>query len=85
MKTFNYVITDEQGVHARPAGELIKACKNYACKITMTKDGKVGDCKKIFTIMGLGVKCGNEVVMSFDGADEDAACAEIEAFMKANL
>ncbi|RKI42469.1 HPr family phosphocarrier protein [bacterium D16-51] len=85
MKEFTYTITDPEGIHARPAGELVKAAKEFSCKITLTKDGKSGDCKKIFGIMGLAVKSGNEVVMNFDGEDEDAACEKISAFMKENL
>ena len=85
MKEFKYVITDPEGIHARPAGELVKVAKEFSCKVTLTKDGKSGDCKKIFGIMGLAVKNGNEVVMSFDGDDEDAAYEKISAFMKENL
>lgn len=85
MKEFTYTITDPEGIHARPAGELVKAAKEFSCKITLTKDGKSGDCKKIFGIMGLAVKSGNEVVINFDGEDEDAAYEKISAFMKENL
>ncbi len=85
MKEFTYTITDPEGIHARPAGELVKVAKEFSCKVTLTKDGKSGDCKKIFGIMGLAVKKGNEVVMSFDGEDEDAAYEKISAFMKENL
>ena len=53
MKEFKYVITDPEGIHARPAGELVKAAKEFAANITLTKDGKSGDCKRIFGIMGL--------------------------------
>lgn len=85
MKEFKYVITDEQGIHARPAGELVKAAKAFKCNIQLTKDGKSGDCKKIFGIMGLAVKKGNEVVLTFDGEDEDAACEAVSKFMQENL
>ncbi len=85
MKEFTYTITDPEGIHARSAGELVKAAKEFSCKITLTKDGRSGDCKKIFGIMGLAVKSGNEVVMNFDGEDEDAAYEKISAFMKENL
>ena len=85
MKEFKYVITDAEGIHARPAGELVKAAKEFSSKITIIKDGKSGDCKKIFTIMGLGIKGGMEVVLKFDGEDEDAAYEKISAFMKENL
>ena len=85
MKEFTYVITDPEGIHARPAGELVKAAKAFACSIKLTKDGKTGDCKKIFGIMGLGVKKGNEVTLTFDGEDEDAAYDSVSKFMQENL
>lgn len=85
MKEFKYVITDAEGINARPAGELVKAAKAFDCSIKLTKDGKTGDCKKIFGIMGLGVKKDNEVVLTFEGADEDAAYEAISKFMQENL
>lgn len=85
MKEFKYVVTDPEGIHARPAGELVKKCKGYASKITMIKDGKAANAAKILAVMSLGVKKGHEVTFQVEGADEETAAAEIEAFMKANL
>ncbi len=85
MKEFKYVITDAEGIHARPAGELVKAAKEFTCSITITKDGKSGDCKKIFGLMGLGVKQGNEVVFTFDGTDEEAAYEAVSRFVQEKL
>ena len=85
MKEVSYTVTDPQGIHARPAGELVKLAKEFTSSVTISKDGKSGDCKKIFTIMGLGIKGGMEVVLKFDGEDEDAAYEKISAFMKENL
>ena len=48
MKEFKYTITDPEGIHARPAGELVKAAKQFTSTIKLAKDGKSGDCKKIF-------------------------------------
>ena len=59
--------------------------KEFTSSVTISKDGKSGDCKKIFAIMGLGIKGGMEVVLKFDGEDEDAAYEKISAFMKENL
>ena len=73
MKEFKYVITDAEGIHARPAGELVKVAKEFSSKITITKDGKSGDCKKIFGVMALAVKCGNEVTIIVEGEDEGTA------------
>ncbi len=85
MKEFNYVITDPQGIHARPAGELVKAVKPFASSIKLVKDGKEGDCRKIFGIMGLAVKKGDEVTVRIDGEDEDAAYEAVSKFMQENL
>lgn len=85
MKEFKYVITDPDGIHARPAGELVKTAKEFTCSIRMEKDGKAGDCKKIFGLMGLGVKKGDEVVLTFDGSDEGAAFEALSRFLQENL
>ena len=85
MKEFKYVITDKEGIHARPAGELIKVVKGFNSTIKIAKDGKEADCKRMFAVMGLGVKNGQEVVFTFDGEDEDAAAGKIEEFMKSNM
>ena len=85
MKEFKYVITDPEGIHARPAGELVKAAKAFSSVIKIVKDGKAGDCKKIFGIMGLGVKQGNEVTLTFEGGDEEAAYESLYKFMQENL
>ena len=85
MKALSYTITDEQGIHARPAGELVKVAKEYTSEIKIGKDDKMVDCKKIFGIMGLGVKKGDVVNFSFSGADEEQAFIAVEGFLKVNL
>lgn len=85
MKKFEYVIKDEVGIHARPAGLLVKEAKKYESKITISKDGKSAEATKLMAVMGLGVKCGQTVEVSVEGADEDAAFDGIKAFFEANL
>ncbi|SHJ26001.1 HPr family phosphocarrier protein [Hespellia stercorisuis] len=85
MKEFKYVITDPEGVHARPAGLLVKKANEYTSAIKIGKGEKSADCKRIFGVMGLGVKKGEEVFMTAEGDDEDAAIAGLEAFIKENL
>ena len=53
--------------------------------IKLAKDGKSGDCKKIFGIMGLAVKNGQEVTLTFEGEDEEAAYEAVSQFMKENM
>ncbi len=85
MKSFSYVIKDAEGIHARPAGELVKLAKTFTSKVTIAKGAKSGDARKIFAVMGLGAKQGEEVTVTAEGDDEEKAIAEIEAFMNANL
>ena len=85
MKTFTYTITDELGIHARSAGLLVQEAKKYDSDITIAWNGKQADLKRLFAVMGLGVKQGNEVQVSCEGADEETAAAAMEAFMAANL
>ncbi len=85
MKKFNYVIKDEIGIHARPAGLLVKEAKNYESKITVSKAGKSAEARKLMALMGLGVKCGDEIEVTVDGADEDKAFEEMKLFFENNL
>ena len=85
MKKFNYVIKDEIGIHARPAGMLVKEAKNFDSKITVSKNGKAAEARKLMALMGLNVKCGDEVEIAVDGADEDQAFEEMKAFFDQNL
>lgn len=85
MKTFEYTITDPVGIHARPAGVLVKEAKNYESVISITKDGKTAEARKLMALMGLGVKQGETVTVTVEGADEEAAAARMEEFFKANL
>lgn len=85
MKEFKYVITDAQGIHARPAGELVKLIKSFTCTTRLSKDGKTVDGKKMLAVMSLGANKGSEVTFTFDGADEDAACEAVSSFMKEKL
>lgn len=85
MREFKYTITDEMGIHARPAGLLVKAVKGFECGIKIAKGDRAVDCKGIMGVMSLGAKKGDEVVLTFDGADEDTACEAISSFLKENL
>ena len=52
MTEFTYAIKDPNGIHARPAGMLVKECAKYNCSITIDGNGKTADAKKIFAVMG---------------------------------
>lgn len=85
MKSFDYVITDEVGIHARPAGILVKEAKKYASKITVKKGEKSAEATKLMALMGLGVKQGDTVTIEVDGDDEESVVEIIQKFFEENL
>ncbi len=88
MKQFTYTITDPVGIHARPAGLLVKEAKKYAdSAITLSVEatGKSANALKLMALMSMGVKGGDTVTVTVEGGDEEAAAAGMQAFLSANL
>ena len=77
MKTVKHTVKDPNGIHARPAGVIVNTAKKFESQITVTAGGKSGDCKRIFSLMGMSIKYGDELVIEISGPDEDAAAAAI--------
>ena len=85
MKSFSYTVKDELGLHARPAGLLVKEVKNFQSKVTLEKDGKSVDASRLMAVMGMGVKCGQTVEVEITGDDEETAFEGMKAFFEENL
>lgn len=85
MKSFDYVIKDEVGIHARPAGMLVNKAKTFTSAITVSRGDKSADCKKLMKLMSMGVKCNDSVTVTVEGEDEEIAAREMETFFKENL
>lgn len=86
MKQFTYTITDPVGIHARPAGLLVKAVKALDSTVTIAKaDGKSAGGAKLMALMGLGIKQGETVTVTLEGGSEEADAASLEQFFKDNL
>ena len=86
MKQFNYVLTDPEGIHARPAGLLAKEAKSYAgTVITVTKGDLTVKAGQLMKLMSLGAKQGDEITVSAEGGDEEAAIAGMKKFLEEHL
>ena len=85
MKEFKYVVQDELGLHARPAGLLVKEAAMFKSAITLDSGAMKADAKRIMAVMSMGVKQGVEVTVTVDGEDEDAAFEAIKTFFETNL
>ena len=86
MKEFQFVIRDELGIHARPAGLLAKLAKEYKdTTVTVTKASSTVKASQLMKLMSLGVKHGDEVTVAAEGPDEEAAIEKLNAFFQENL
>ena len=82
---FQYTVKDACGIHARPAGLLVKTVKGFASTATLEKDGKSCDMRKLMALMGMGVKQGETITIKVEGDDEEAAAAAIQKFLTENV
>ncbi len=85
MVKFTFVVNDEMGLHARPAGALVKEAAKCSCKVTIRKGDKTGDAKRIFNVMGLSIKSQEEVEITVEGEKEAEEAAALQAFIKENI
>ena len=85
MKQFSYVIKEPVGLHARPAGLLVRQANEYHCSITLKSGDKTADAKKILAVTNMGVTKGQEVIFLLEGEEEEKACEELKKFMEENL
>ena len=87
MKKINYTVTAEAGIHARPAGLLVKKAASFKSdiKILHEQRGSEADLKRLMAVMALGVKKEDSIVISVEGEDEEEAANALEAFLKENF
>ena len=85
MKEFVFVVKDPAGIHARPAGLLVKEAGKYQSNVKIELNDKSADAKRIFSVMGLAAKCGDILKFIIEGADENSAEENIKAFLENNL
>ena len=85
MKSFEYTIKDELGIHARPAGLLTKRAKEFESEITLTKGDRTALCSRLLSLMSLGIKQGDKVSVTVVGVDEEAAAEAMKEFFEKNL
>ncbi|MBT9432884.1 HPr family phosphocarrier protein [Candidatus Sodalis endolongispinus] len=85
MQQFQYTIQDDLGIHARPAGLLVRLALSFRSALLIAKNDDDVSLKKIFTVMGLNVKCGDTVTVSANGEDKHQAIAALHAFFRQHL
>lgn len=85
MREFKHTIADELGIHARPAGQLVKTASQFSSEITVIVGSKKADAKRIMSVMMLGAKMGDDMIIQIEGNDEEVAEQELKEFSEKNL
>jgi len=66
-------IGNKAGLHARPAALFAQKATAFKSTIMILKGEKTGNAKSIISLMGLGVKQGESIIVKIDGPDADEA------------
>ena len=71
-------VTNESGIHARPAAAVVETCGKFQSHITFTKDDVKANAKSIMNIMLLAAEFGAVILVEADGSDEEDALVAVE-------
>ncbi|MFB4165414.1 phosphocarrier protein HPr [Alteribacillus sp. JSM 102045] len=85
MQEKTFTITNDTGIHARPATQLVNKAGQFSSDITLEYNGKSVNLKSIMGVMSLGVGKGAEVSIKAEGGDEEEAMQAIEEVVKEGL
>ena len=85
MKGFTYTVKDKVGIHARPAGMLVKLVKEYSSDVYIEKGDKRIKADRLIAIMNMGIKNGDTVTVTIEGDDEKEAYKALYSFFESNL
>jgi phosphocarrier protein len=74
----NLEIQNQAGLHARPAAMFSQKSNAFKSNIMIYKDGKSANAKSIISVMGLGVKKGDILLVKIDGPDATEVGAALQ-------
>lgn len=66
-------VVNANGIHARPAAEIVKLAAKFGANITLAREGMEVNGKSIMGVMMLAAECGSTVRIKADGDDAEAA------------
>jgi phosphocarrier protein HPr len=66
-------IVNQEGLHARPAAQIVRLASTFASEIGLVKDGMDVNGKSIMGVMMLAAECGSSIIIRADGPDAEQA------------
>ena len=85
MRSFEYTVKDALGLHARPAGMLVRLVQSLGDRVEIKKGEKTVSGTRLLALMGLGIRCGDTVTVEIEGPSEEGSAASLLAFFEKNL
>ena len=82
MVSKNIILALKDGLHARPASEIIQHLKNYKSNVKMQYGERTANCKSIISLLALGAKANSEIEVIVEGENENEELASFVAFLK---
>lgn len=78
-----FTVMNEEGLHARPASQLVQALANLECQVFLSKteDGEEVDAKSILGVMMLAAERGTKMSVRARGKDSKAAVDAISRIL----
>ncbi|MDO4170130.1 MAG: HPr family phosphocarrier protein [Lachnospiraceae bacterium] len=71
MISYDYIIQDPSGIHARPATQIAFFGMNQQDKITIIHDGQMIDGSNVIEVMNLHAQCGDTLTFQIEGEQEE--------------
>jgi phosphocarrier protein HPr len=74
-------IVNQEGLHARPAAQIVRLASTFASDIELCKDGMDVNGKSIMGVMMLAAECGSSILIRADGPDAERAVEALAALV----
>ena len=81
----NVTIANKNGLHARPAAEIVKTAAKFKAEITLVRDDLEVNGKSIMGVMMLAAEYGSTVLLRAEGADAEDAVASIAGLIESKF
>jgi len=88
MQTIALKVTNDVGLHARPAAEFVKLAAQFKSRImvqNLSRASNPVDAKSILSILVLGVEKGHEIELTSEGEDEVQAMQALQALVESDF
>ena len=87
MYSVDVVVTDEIGLHARPANKFVRKAASFPCEIHVRKDGAPEEfnAKSITSVLRMSAVTGTKIIITAQGEQEEAACTALKNLVASNF